>query len=157
MPSPENVVGMADVIASTFALNRINKEDAGTWRRQIIFHLGLGRTDVAARRKAVVLFADVPDCRGLAEAGNVFVLLVIPQGGSPRHAWKLSMCSLLRFSSSPSPIADKVDELAETLLVEARVRVVPGQNALERWVVVLGGQHGVVDDLARWWGAWRWP
>ena len=37
---------------------------------------------------------------------------------------------------------------SEPLLVEARVGVVLGQHALERRVVALDGEHGVVDDLA---------
>ena len=45
-------------------------------------------------------------------------------------------------------VADQVDELAQALLVQARVGVVLGQHALEGRVVALDGQHGVVDGLA---------
>ena len=45
-------------------------------------------------------------------------------------------------------VADQVDELAEALLVERRAGVVLGQHALERGVVALDGDHGVVDELA---------
>ena len=45
-------------------------------------------------------------------------------------------------------VADQVDELAEALLIEARVGVVLGQHAFEGGVVALDGQHGVIDGLA---------
>ena len=45
-------------------------------------------------------------------------------------------------------VADQVDQLAEALLVERGSGVVLGQHALERGVVALDGDHGVVDDLA---------
>ena len=43
---------------------------------------------------------------------------------------------------------DHVDQLAQALLVEARPRVVFGQNAFEARVVALDGNHRVVDGLA---------
>ena len=45
-------------------------------------------------------------------------------------------------------VSDHVDELAEPLLVEARVGVVFGQHAFEGRVVALDGEHGLIDGLA---------
>ena len=45
-------------------------------------------------------------------------------------------------------IADHVDELAETRLVEGRTGVILGQHVLERRVVALDTGHRVVDELA---------
>ena len=53
--------------------------------------------------------------------------------------------------SSSSPQADgrdQVDQLTESLLVEAGAGVVLGQHALEPRVVALDGDHRIVDDLA---------
>ncbi len=47
--------------------------------------------------------------------------------------------------------AHQVDELAETVLVERETGVVPGQHALERWVVPLNPGHGFVHELADGW------
>src|SRR5690606_35972203 len=44
--------------------------------------------------------------------------------------------------------ADQVDELSETRLVERGASVVFGQDTLERRVVALDGDHGVVDELS---------
>src|SRR3989338_9606332 len=48
-------------------------------------------------------------------------------------------------------IADEVDELAESLLVEPRPGVVLRQHALERGVVALDGAHRVVNERANRW------
>ena len=52
------------------------------------------------------------------------------------------------FLVAQADVADQINELAEPLLVEARVGIVLGKHALERGVVTLDGEHGVVDDLA---------
>src|SRR5690606_12562221 len=49
-------------------------------------------------------------------------------------------------------IADKVDQLAETSLVERRASIVLGQHALERRVVALDSGHGGVGEFA--YGGW---
>src|SRR3989442_3524337 len=43
---------------------------------------------------------------------------------------------------------DQVDQLTESLFVECRAGVVLRENAFERRVLLLDGDHGVVDDLA---------
>ena len=52
------------------------------------------------------------------------------------------------FLVTQADITDQINELAEPLLVEARVGVVLGKHAFERGVIALDGEHGVVDCLA---------
>jgi hypothetical protein len=52
------------------------------------------------------------------------------------------------FPVAQANVANKVDELAEPLLVEARVSIVLGKHAFERRVIALNGEHGVVNGLA---------
>jgi len=49
LPSPGNIVGMPNVIASTIAFDGINKENSGTRRRQVVFDLL--SPDIAPRRE----------------------------------------------------------------------------------------------------------
>ena len=45
-------------------------------------------------------------------------------------------------------VADQVNELAQALLVQPGMRVIFRQHALQRTVIALDGEHGVVHDLA---------
>jgi len=52
------------------------------------------------------------------------------------------------FSIAQADVPDEVNELAEALFVETRVRVVFRKNAFKRRIVPFDGEHGVINCLA---------